>query len=104
MVIKNVFFHGDLEEEIYMEQPPNFVAQEEGVLDCKYTNLSMILNYLCMLGLTYRSIFYCHVCHKKCVYHLCILMTQSLHIMRPLKFLSQRTFMQSLLDKRSWMF
>jgi len=24
--IKNVFFHGDLEEEIYMEQPLGFVA------------------------------------------------------------------------------
>ena len=25
--IKNVFLHGDQEEEIYMEQPPEFVAQ-----------------------------------------------------------------------------
>ena len=33
--IKNVFLHGDLEEDIYMEQPPGFVAQGESGLVCK---------------------------------------------------------------------
>ena len=33
--IKNVFLHGDLAEDVYMEQPPDFVAQGESGLVCK---------------------------------------------------------------------
>ena len=33
--IKNAFLHGDLGEEIYMEQPPGFDAQGECNLVCK---------------------------------------------------------------------
>ena len=33
--IKNVFLYGDLVEEVYMEQPPGFVAQWESGLVCK---------------------------------------------------------------------
>ena len=33
--IENVFLHGELQEEIYMEQPPDFIAQGEPSLVCK---------------------------------------------------------------------
>ena len=33
--IKNVFLHGDLAKEVYMKQPPSFIAQGESGLVCK---------------------------------------------------------------------
>ncbi|RVW93978.1 Retrovirus-related Pol polyprotein from transposon RE2 [Vitis vinifera] len=41
--IKNVFLHGDLAEEVYMEQPPGFVAQGESGLVCRLRRFSIWL-------------------------------------------------------------
>ncbi|RZB42128.1 Retrovirus-related Pol polyprotein from transposon RE2 [Glycine soja] len=49
--IKNVFLHGDLEEDIYMERPPGFVAQ--GEYDLVEAD---------------HSVFYCQSSPGKCVY------------------------------------
>jgi len=35
MDVKNVFFHGDLQEEVYMEQPPGYVDQTHPNLVCR---------------------------------------------------------------------
>jgi len=35
MDVRNVFFHGDLQEEVYMEQPPSYVDQTRPNLVCR---------------------------------------------------------------------
>jgi hypothetical protein len=35
MDVRNVFFHGDLQEEVYMEQPPGYVDQTHPNLVCR---------------------------------------------------------------------
>jgi hypothetical protein len=35
MDVNNVFFHGDLQEEVYMEQPPSYVDQTHPNLVCR---------------------------------------------------------------------
>jgi len=49
--VKNVFLNGDLKEEIYMEKPPSFVAQEESSrLYVVSSNLYMASNSILGLG------------------------------------------------------
>ncbi|RDX72319.1 hypothetical protein CR513_48216, partial [Mucuna pruriens] len=82
--IKNAFLHGDLDEEIYMEQPPGFVAQGESSLVCKlrrslyglkqsprawFGKFSQVVqNFRMTRSEVDDSVFYCHSSFGKCVY------------------------------------
>ncbi|RVW14408.1 Retrovirus-related Pol polyprotein from transposon RE2 [Vitis vinifera] len=82
--IKNVFLHGDLAEEVYMEQPPGFVAQGESGLVCKlrrslyglkqsprawFSRFSSIVQEFGMFRSTAgHSVFYHHNSSGQCIY------------------------------------
>ncbi|RDX82399.1 hypothetical protein CR513_36824, partial [Mucuna pruriens] len=82
--IKNAFLHGDLDEEIYMEQPPGFVAQGESGLVCKLRRSlyrlkqsprawfgkfrQVVQNFGMTRSEVDHFIFYCHSYFGKCVY------------------------------------
>ncbi|RDX81335.1 hypothetical protein CR513_38003, partial [Mucuna pruriens] len=82
--IKNAFLHGDLDEEIYMEQPLGFVAQWESGLVCKLRRSlyglkqfprawfgkfsKVVQNFEMTRSEVDHSVFYCHSSSGKYVY------------------------------------
>ncbi|RVW41504.1 Retrovirus-related Pol polyprotein from transposon RE2 [Vitis vinifera] len=82
--IKNVFLYGELLEEVYMEQPPGFVAQRESGLVCKlrhslyslkqsprawFGRFSSIVQEFGMLrSEADHSVFYHHNSSSQCIY------------------------------------
>ena len=82
--IKNAFLHGDLAEEVYMKQPPGFVAQGGSGLVCRlcrslygskqssrawFGRFSYVVQEFGMLCSTaYHSVFYHHNSSGECIY------------------------------------
>ena len=82
--IKNAFLHGDLAEEVYIEQPPGFVAQGEFGLVCKLRCFlyglkqslrawfgcfsSIVQEFGMLCSLADHSVFYHHNSSGQCIY------------------------------------
>ena len=82
--IKNDFLHGDLADEVYMEQQSGFIAQEESSLVCKlrrslyglkqspqawFSRFSSVVQEFGMLqSTTDHSVFYHHTSTGQCIY------------------------------------
>ena len=82
--IKNVFLHGDLAKEVYMEQPLSFVAQGKSSLVCRlrrslyglkqspqawFSRFSSVVQEFGMLRSTAdHSVFYHHNSSGQCIY------------------------------------
>ena len=82
--IKNAFLHGDLAKEVYIEQPPSFVAQGESALVCKlccslygleqslrawFDRFSSVVQEFDMTRSTSNHyVFYHHMPLRQCIY------------------------------------